>query len=130
MPGILVIDDDYNIRLALRKRLEMAGYTVSEAMDGIEGVAAYRLQPADLVILDIMMPGKDGLEVIQELMQDYPDIKIITISGADSIGMINLLPLSQKLGALRAIPKPIDQEQLLGVVHELLGDHTVSRREQ
>jgi len=129
VPDILVIDDDYTIRLALRKRLEMSGYTVSEAMDGNEGIAAYRKHPSDLVILDIMMPGKDGLEVIQELMLDYPDIKIITISGADSIGMINLLSLTKTLGALRAIPKPIDQEQLLGVIHELLGDRAVSRRE-
>ena len=69
-----------------------------------------------------MMPGKDGLDVIKELRSDYPDIRIVTISGADSIGLINLLPLYGKLGALRAMPKPIDQKHLLSVVHELMGD--------
>mgnify|MGYP001232550648 CR=1 FL=1 len=60
VPRILIIDDDYQIRLALRKHLEMSGYTVEEALDGNEGIALFREHPADLVILDIMMPGKDG----------------------------------------------------------------------
>ena len=102
---ILIIDYDYQIRLALRKRLEMSGYVVEEAMDGNEGIALYRKQPFDLVILDIMMPGKDGLDVIKELRSDYPDIRIVTISGADSIGLINLLPLSENLGGLEGNTK-------------------------
>ena len=121
MLSILIIDDDYEIRLALRKRLEIAGYNVTEAIDGEDGIESYRKQPSDLVILDIMMPGKDGFAVLKELREDYPDIKIVTISGADSIGLVNLLPLSEKLGALRAIPKPIDTQYLLNVLQELLG---------
>ncbi len=85
-------------------------------MERNEGIALYRKQPFDLVILNIMIPGKDGLDVIKEFRSDYPDIRIVTISGADSIGLINLLPLSEKLGALRAIPKPIDQKDLLSVI--------------
>jgi len=120
MAYILVVDDDYQIRLGVRKLLERAGHEVTEAIDGQEGIDMYRDRPADLVILDIMLPRKNGLEVIQELQTDYPNIKIITISGADQVDQVNLLPDSIQLGALRAIPKPFAPQYLLEVTNGLL----------
>lgn len=120
MAYILVVDDDYEIRLGVSRLLKIAGHEVREAIDGQEGIDFYRERPADLVILDIMLPRKNGLEVIQELQADYPNVKIITISGADHVGQVNLLPDSIRLGALRAIPKPFNPKYLLQVVTNLL----------
>ncbi|MDP6041910.1 MAG: response regulator [Candidatus Latescibacteria bacterium] len=120
MADILVVDDDYEIRLGVSRLLKIAGHEVREAFDGQEGIDLYRECPADLIILDIMLPRKNGLEVIQELQADYPHVKIVTISGADQVGQVNLLPDSIRLGALRAIPKPFNPKYLLEVVNELL----------
>lgn len=120
MAYILVVDDDYEIRLGISRLLKIAGHEVREALDGQEGIDLYRERPADLIVLDIILPRKNGLEVIQELQADYPDVKILTISGADQVGQVNLLPDSIRLGALRAIPKPFDPKYLLEVVTHLL----------
>ena len=74
MSRILIIDDDYQIRLALRKRLEMSGNIVEEAMDGLRGIETFRHSPADLVVTDIVMPGMHGLDVIKTLRSECPDI--------------------------------------------------------
>jgi DNA-binding response OmpR family regulator len=110
MAYILVVDDDYEIRLGVSRLLKIAGHEVREDLDGQEGIDFYRERPAHLVVLDIMLPRKNGLEVIQERQADYPDVKILTISGADHV----------RLGALRAIPKPFDPKYLLEVVTNLL----------
>lgn len=81
MPRILVIDDDEPIRIALRKMLESEGHEVVEASDGARGLRLFDEQPADLVIADILMPEKEGFEVIRELLVKKPDVKIIAMSG-------------------------------------------------
>ena len=68
-----------------------------------------------------MLPRKNGLEVIQELQTDYPNVKIVTISGADQVSEVNLLPDSIPLGALCAIPKPFSPKYLVQTVNEMLG---------
>ena len=120
MAHILVVDDDYQIRVAVRHSLESAGHSVEEAMDGQDGIDCYRQNPADLVILDIILPKKNGLEVIQELQQDFPNVRILAISGAEHVGQVNLLPESIRLGALRAVSKPIAPQRLLAIVNQLL----------
>ena len=72
---ILVIDDDEPVRVSLRRALGMAGYEVVEATNGDEGVRLHREEPFDLVITDILMPEKDGLEVIRELRRDFHAVK-------------------------------------------------------
>lgn len=117
---ILVIDDDAQVRVMLRWLLEGAGYEVVDAPDGQEGVRLFRQQPADLVITDIFMPEKDGLEVIQELTRDFPEVKIIAISGGGQTGKVDLLPHAEAFGALRTFQKPLDLRKLLNAVKELL----------
>ena len=80
MPRILVIDDEEIVRDMLRNLLQHAGYEVTEAPDGDEGVRLYQAERPDLLITDVFMPGRNGLEVIKELREEDPDAKIIAIA--------------------------------------------------
>jgi len=120
MGRILVIDDEELVRHMLRAMLEHAGHEVEEAADGEEGVRLYRERPSDLIVTDIVMPEKEGLEVIQELRRDFPGVKIIAISGGGMISPMSYLSLAKKFGAQRAFFKPIDRKQFLAAVDELL----------
>ena len=81
MSSILVVDDEDQIRRLVCETLEQAGYHVTEARDGKEALQQYRQGPADLVIMDILMPNQDGLETTVVLRREYPDVKIIVITG-------------------------------------------------
>lgn len=116
MARILVIDDDASIRVALRQILEKAGHRVADAPDGETGLNLHRQEPADLVITDIVMPLKEGVETTIELRRDFPDIKIIAISGMDDISLLQ----AGAFGALRVFRKPLDTERLLKAVEEML----------
>ncbi|MCL2458511.1 MAG: response regulator [Desulfobulbus sp.] len=118
---ILVIDDDEQMRTLLRQVMEWAGYEVIEAGNGREGIQKYRKQPADLVITDLIMPEKEGLETINLLKKEYPDLKIIAISGGGRIGPEAYLPAAKGLGADRVFSKPFDVRELAETVKELLG---------
>ena len=80
MPRLLIIDDERLARLTLRKILERAGHEVMEASTGNEGLAMFRAKPCDLVITDIIMPDKEGIETIIELKRDFPGVRVIAIS--------------------------------------------------
>ena len=80
----------------------------------------YRSDPADVVITDIVMPEKEGLETIQELRRDFPGAKIIAMSGGGRIGPKGYLKLAEKLGASRAFAKPFDRMEMVSAVDELL----------
>lgn len=116
MARVLVIDDDQGIRMVLRRILEQAGHEVTEASNGAEGVCAYRQAPAEVVLTNILMPEKDGLEVIRELRQDFPDLKSIALSAHPLY-----LQAAMDLGALRTLSKPFDSQRLLDTVAELAG---------
>jgi len=116
---ILVIDDDANILGVLAEMLTTAGYEVTEVSSGKEGLKLYRETPFDLVITDLFMPEKDGLEVIIELRRDLPEAKIITISAGSAYGHSSL-ETSRLLGAARTLRKPFMEDQLLEVVREVL----------
>jgi len=120
MPNILIIDDDNQFRTMLRKMVERNGYEVIEASDGKEGIELYRKNPTDLIITDLIMPEKDGIETIQELKKDFPDIKIIAISGGGRLGPQDYLHLAKMLGAQRTLTKPIELTELLKTIEELL----------
>lgn len=81
MESILIIDDEPQIRSMIRLILERSGYTVIEASDGIEGIRRFREKPADLIITDLIMPNKDGIGMIIELKKEFPDVKIVAMSG-------------------------------------------------
>ena len=118
MVRILVIDDDDEFRSMLCTALAQAGYMVEEARNGQEGSQRQRMEPVDLVITDILMPEQEGLETIQALRQEFPEIKIIAISGG--VGPLNFLPLARTFGALQTLQKPFTLQQLYEVMRVVL----------
>jgi CheY-like chemotaxis protein len=118
MARILVIDDDTEMRAMLEQTLRSAGHEVALAEDGKQGVALYRAQPAALVLTDLFMPNREGLETIIELRKDYPGILIIAMCGKPGAG--GLLSIAQRLGAARVIQKPFHPHELLQAVEEVL----------
>jgi DNA-binding response OmpR family regulator len=123
MARILIIDDEPPIRQLLRKVLEHAGHTVLDASDGRMGMALWRREPVDVVVTDIFMPEKDGVEVLMELKGSAVKPKIIAISGGGSRGMPELKPTVLCLGADRILMKPFEPRTLLSSVQEVLNDH-------
>ena len=121
MTCILVIDDDAQIRQMLRQMLQRKGYLVVEAADGNEGITLMRTEPIDLVITDIIMPEKEGIETIIEIQRDFPDVKIIAISGGGRIGAQHILKTAESFGVTHTFAKPFGQEGLLKAIKELLG---------
>jgi len=121
MALILIIDDDFKIREVLQQILERAGYEVMEAFDGREGLSLYRKRPPDLVVTDIVMPKKDGLETITDLRIEFPGSKIIAISGGGRLDPKPYLELAEGFGANRLLTKPFGHEEFLKAVQDLLG---------
>ena len=119
-PSILVIDDDETIRVLLRAILERDGYQVVDAPDGGEGLKQYRENPTDLVITDLIMPGKEGIETIRDLRREFPHVKIIAVSGGGRIGPDSYLKMAKGVGALRTLSKPFDRMTLLKAVEEVI----------
>ncbi len=118
--SILVIDDDETIRELLRAILEHEGYRVLEAPDGDEGIKQFIETPTDLVITDLIMPGKEGIETIRDLRRKFPGVKIIAISGGGRIGPDSYLKMAKGVGALRTLSKPFDKTILLKTVKEVI----------
>ena len=100
MARILVIDDEELARFTLREILEAAGHEVVEAANGNEGTAFQRANPCDIVITDMIMPEKEGLETIVELKGEYPDLKIIAISGGGRTRNLDFLKLAGEFGLM------------------------------
>ena len=123
MPSILVADDEEQVRQLIRETLEQAGYHVTEARDGREALQQYRLAQADVVIMDILMPDQDGLETTATLRREFPNVKVIAITGgSDMIGILNFLDVAKTLGARRTLQKPFDMKTLLDTVQAELQD--------
>lgn len=125
MPRILVIDDEQYILLMLKKMLERAGFDVDIAINGEEGLRYYHKYPADLIITDIVMPEKEGLETIRELKSHNPDIKIIAISGGGRVDSKEYLESARLFGAKQVFSKPFKQAELLKAVQGMLSDAEV-----
>jgi len=117
---IVIVDDDLWIRSMLRHVLEREGYTVLDAENGIVGTQVCREHVPDLVITDVHMPGQDGFETIVSLRREFPNLRIIAISGGHQFETDFNLKLSGDLGAERTLSKPIRKEILLSTVRELL----------
>ena len=122
MTRILVVDDDKDIRESLRDIMEHEGYDVSIAANGNEAVRIFEEQEADLIIVDIFMPEKDGIDTIIDLNRQYHDVKIIAISAGNPFGKKDLyLGLAKKIGASHTFEKPLNIEKLLAAIKEMLG---------
>lgn len=114
---ILVVDDDAEVRNVVRRTLESAGYAVREAANGAEAIAAAQATLFDLVITDILMPEKDGLETVIHLRRNMPDLSVIAISGC---GNELYLRDAVGLGATKILAKPFTPTRLRELVAEIL----------
>jgi DNA-binding response OmpR family regulator len=120
MKRILIIDDEFSIRSMLKKMLEQEGFDIIVASDGKEGMKLFEKDPADLVITDIIMPEKDGLEIIQALRKGYPDVPIIAMSGGGRNPPDGYLNMAKLFGAQATFEKPLKKEELLNAIKKAL----------
>ncbi|NMB74577.1 MAG: response regulator [Myxococcales bacterium] len=120
MESILVIDDDVGSRSILRIILENRGYRVLEATDGRDAEPHLREDPPHLVITDVLMPEKDGFEILLDLRRRCPGTRVIVVSGGGKVDSAQYLELAHQLGADRTFAKPFKVEELLQAVQELL----------
>ncbi|CAM3118623.1 response regulator [Rariglobus hedericola] len=120
MPRILIIDDEVSFRSMLRVALEQMGHVVSEAADGGAGVQAYITEPADVVVTDLIMPGKEGIETIMDLRRHDPQVKIIAMSGGGRMTTIDYLQIAKRVGAKKILPKPFGYEEIRVAITEIL----------
>ena len=118
-PVILLIDDEKPFRNVLKQVLSRAGYDVVEAANGAEGINRFYEKPADMIITDIIMPEKEGIETILELKKAHPEVKLIAMSGGGWYGTDIDFDMARKLGA-RTLDKPFALQELLDVVAEML----------
>jgi DNA-binding response OmpR family regulator len=122
MAKILVFDDEPSILLMIKKMLEKAGHEVDIALNGKEGMKLFEKNKPDLLITDILMPEKEGLETIFELRRKYSELKIIAISGGGRIGPEGYLPSAKLFGADMVFQKPLIQNEFLLAVSLLLNE--------
>lgn len=123
MPArILVVDDDDAWRGIVANMLEKAGYIVQEAKDGAEGLIAHRIEAFQLVITDIFMPERDGIEVVIALREIENRPKILAMSGSESMGTLDFVTVASLLGADTALRKPFSANALCSTVRDLLGE--------
>lgn len=116
MAKILVTEDEEIVRKAILTVLQRADHDVVEAVTGEEALRLYREQPTDLVIVDIVLPGMDGLQVIRELRRKSDRVKIIAVTGVRAESLCE----AERLGADKTFAKPFDIQEFLGAVGELL----------
>ena len=119
-PLILVIDDEEPVRTVLRQMLEKEGYNVEEAADGAVGLSLLQDHPIDLIITDLFMPEKEGIETMREVRRSFPQVKIIAMSGGGRMGKLDFLPMAESFGAQRTLAKPFERKELLEAVRAVL----------
>jgi two-component system nitrogen regulation response regulator NtrX len=122
MKTILVVDDDREIRTWLKKTLEYHRYDVHAVENGPIALAQIEAAPVDLVLLDIKMPGMDGLVALQRIKEKHPDLPVVMVSGH---GTIETAVEATKHGAYDFLPKPLDLEKLMIVVRNALEQKTL-----
>jgi CheY-like chemotaxis protein len=120
MASILLVDDDDVFLAMLSAVLTRAGYQVIVAFDGQRAINLYKSRPTDLVITDLVMPEKEGLELIGELKRFHPEVKIIVVSGAGKHALEDYLKMAKALGANRVLAKPFSEREILEAISEVL----------
>lgn len=121
MAKILLVDDEDSVRVLLKEMLRMSNHEITEAKNGREAYEKYCAQPADLIITDLVMPDKSGIDLIMELKEKDPNARILAISGGGGItGRFDYLPIAQLLGANCVLKKPFQMNDLCSRVEEIL----------
>ncbi|MBF0094519.1 MAG: response regulator [Alphaproteobacteria bacterium] len=121
MATVLIVDDEKGIRDLLRKVLEKLGYRVVTAADGNEGLAVFRLERPELVITDIIMPNREGIEAITVMKRENPGVKVLAISGGGRAHAMDLLAVAPSAGADATLEKPFRASDLLEWIERLMG---------
>ncbi|HEY1507287.1 MAG TPA: response regulator [Stellaceae bacterium] len=125
---ILIIDDEPMIRHLAARILDRAGYRTVSAANGVQGLSCFRRERPALVITDLIMPEREGIETIRHLRREGRDIPIIAISGGTLTGTADFLVMAQELGATAILRKPFEPIELLLLVERCLGDEPVTSR--
>jgi CheY-like chemotaxis protein len=125
---ILIIDDEPMIRHLAARILDRAGYRTISAANGIQGVASFRRERPALVITDLIMPEREGIETIRYIRRDGPDVPIVAISGGTLTGAADFLAMARELGATAILRKPFEPIELLLLVERCLGNEPVRSR--
>lgn len=121
MANILVVDDEAPVRNLLADVLEKEGYTVFTAATGVEASEIYNSNSIDLIITDLVMPEKGGIDLIMELKKQEPRVKVIAISGGGGItGRFDYLPIAKLVGATEIIAKPFQVTEIRAQVAKML----------
>ena len=120
IPRVLVVDDSADIRGMLQAQLEREGFDVATAPDGARALALLGRQRADLIITDLFMPDKDGIETILEIREKYPALQIVAMSGWDSRQGSDYLKVAREIGAVRTVKKPFELTDIVKIVRDLM----------
>jgi CheY-like chemotaxis protein len=120
MARILLIDDDDAVREVLQLMLAQLGHTTVAARDGEEALGLYHPAAHDLVITDLVMPGKGGIEVVKQLREKQPELKIIAMSGGGRPGSGANLSAAREAGASAVLAKPFTFTSLAALIGNLL----------
>lgn len=117
--SILIVDDEPAVREVMEITLRRAGHTVFGVPDGEKAIRRMTMQPVDVVVTDLLMPNRDGLELIRELRQNYPRTRIIAVSGGGRINGQQYLQLAKGMGAHGLLAKPFLPGDLCEAVHRI-----------
>jgi DNA-binding NtrC family response regulator len=117
---VLIVDDDPGIRRTLHILLSREGYQVTQASNGVEALRLWRDKGCDLVITDLHMPEKNGIETIVELLSHTPGMRIIAMSGGGQTKRLDLLSNATMLGAVLTIEKPFTLSEMMTIVRQAL----------
>ncbi len=112
MARVLLVDDDDQLRSMVTQMLEREGFEVTEASNGVEGLESYADLETDIILLDMVMPRRDGLMTLQDLLASYPRARVIAMSGG-SRGRASWLPIAKRAGAVGVLKKPFTKDQLM-----------------
>lgn len=113
MKKVLIADDNADIRESLKRVLERAGYAVEVARDGDEALARQKANPANVLITDLFMPGRDGFETLAAFRKTYPQTRIVAISGESRMTRRDYLESARLIGVDATFRKPFDPQQLV-----------------
>jgi DNA-binding response OmpR family regulator len=116
---VLVIDDNPDMRRTMQVLLESEGFAVSVAADGEEALRIQKSSPAQVVVTDIFMPGKEGIETIYELRKQFPQTKVIVMSGGLRAKGVDYFEVARELGAVKTLKKPFAPAELIEALREL-----------
>ena len=119
MAKILLVDDDALVRTSLSYALEDAGHEVVQAGNGNEGLAALKREAFDVVVLDIIMPEREGIETIREIRKKWTALPVLAISGGDKTGWSDFLRMASVLGANDTMAKPFTASEFVERVARL-----------